>query len=163
MAKCRISNTLESHVRPVPGQQWVTQHIEISRIQPAVKFFVIYFSSKIGIDGNLGTCLMASAWNWLRMISSFISYGSSFPWLWRDAACDCRDDWPRFESVEWCPSVYGMPPCAVACVGDFGLTKHASSDSSVMIIDFTKWIHKWKIDTRLIEWSVTLLVSCDGC
>lgn len=113
------------------------------------------------------TCLIASAWNWLRMISSFMSYASSVPWLWRDVACWWRDDCPRFGSVACIPSVYGMLPCAVACVGDFGLTKHASSDSSAMVFQFDA-VHQmnpqnWKIDTRLTNWLLNLQCLKSQC
>lgn len=34
MAKCRKSNTLEWHARPIPDQRWLRRYIGIYRIQP---------------------------------------------------------------------------------------------------------------------------------
>lgn len=84
-AKCKILNTLESHVRPDQDQRWVTQHIGISQIQPAIEISSFFISWIVKSQSRTICCLLVwlhrheidSGWyhRWYRMYRRCPDFG----------------------------------------------------------------------------------------
>lgn len=105
-------------------------------------------------------CFIASAWNWLNMISSLRSYGLVVLWPvpppivrfvavaveargWVDCGPDVAAAAATTLGAVLRPSVYTIWP---QFSGDFGLTRHASSDSSAILSSIKTELHQTLIN-----------------